>query len=549
MKCPEELKALYMSELEQRRKEDNFLTLAPTKGKVIELDNYFKLVETETADKLLTAWYDFHKRAKHNSYRNFYSKIFYSRELANLSIDSDFFLELIADREFLFLEYGELYTNWDYPPLSSLVKSPKAEKNNYGQEKYEAVLEQAFVPTEANSEDYWIWQENLTELKTAEERRIQQMKELSKIPESFTIQIKPSFDHRTADIEEYLSELFDDYVTICSKRGFQKSIEKTWDTKPPWIAAIHSLMKHLEKHPTETPGISALCFFHLFSQQTKKLSEGTLSRYTFSQPRAPKRATGEPRNSQGTTRVKTQINILLYDQLLELFIKAEFPNDDVHGEKLKKYREDAKFIFYHFTRYDRYYHYNLDKFWYSNKPAIHFNYDENYRDGVDYFGNLLRFHISQCMPNYAQWLEPVLDPSHDTRNPPLTILTTFLLAEASSGVPAKSRIANRVYGIVKSDSNKDMLKEYESCYGNTEARRLKLASWVTKYGLTITREDTIFFEGKIQNPVIQNCGKYVLEYFLRDRMIQASREVLYQKAKSLFDGLCFDGFSYSDFAL
>ena len=45
---------------------------------------------------------------------------------------------------------------------------------------------------------------------------------------------------------------------------------------------------------------------------------------------------------------------------------------------------------------------------------------------------------------------------------------------------------------------------------------------------------------------MQRCSQYVLEYFLKERMIQSARSNLGRIAKTYFDALCLGSFSFDE---
>lgn len=249
MNCPTNIVNIYMKERKQRCSEGNFLSLTPRKGRALERSSEFSPLEDKEAQKVLEAWYAFHEKAGHRAYADFYSKIFYCQNFNDFSDDPDTFLELIADREFLFFEYSESYTPPDYPPLSHLVKSFDAEEHNYPEEKRNMVLEQAFVPTQAHRQGYSQWQKNLRSLQEARSQRIRQLEELKEIPSPFSIEIHVCAETDITDFEICLSCLLATYLQYFCDAGNILYNEKVKEPSV-FFNVIHTIMEHLSSCPS-----------------------------------------------------------------------------------------------------------------------------------------------------------------------------------------------------------------------------------------------------------------------------------------------------------
>lgn len=219
MKCAENVANIYMAEIEKRRPEDNFLSLTPRKGRTVEKSVDLSPIKGAETQEVLKAWNTFHENAEHKTYADFYSKIFYCQNFADLSAGPDTFLKLIADREFLFFEYSESYTPPDFPPLSHLVKSPNAETHNYPEEKRNMVLEQAFVPTKEHHRDYRIWKQNFQNLEEARLQRIHHLELFPEIPNPFSIKIHTFAETDITDLEMHLSILLCSYLQAFQEVG------------------------------------------------------------------------------------------------------------------------------------------------------------------------------------------------------------------------------------------------------------------------------------------------------------------------------------------
>lgn len=550
MDCPDKIRTLYSGKLGA-----GFLPLKPRRGEISEIRQQAKLEEllspldTVKAAELLASWYHFHERANHQEYRDFYSKIIYCRQLKRDSIDGDTFLELIADRSILFSEYNQAYTPKGYPSLHTLVESyaTQVESRSYPQDILDQVLNQAFVPSCAHYNDYKSWQRNLKQLIDARTQREQQITRLNFHFNSFKIAITPLKDSTNlTPLERYLSDLFSSYLKACEVVYAKWYGEIDWK-KSPWKAAIHSVYAYLSANDSSSqPGFSAIVFFHLFTQKAQKLSNNSLSKYEFKPIKKRVGALNDPDLAQAKIRMRIQCNIQLYDQLLELFLKFEHPQWDI--EQQQQYRQDAKFVFYKYSRFDRYWHYDLRNFWTKYQedqlryePNIGFNYSENYLDGVDFFGNLLRYNINYCMPNNLQWMLSLPDKNY--REPLPSVLATFLLAEGLCKVPAKERLISQVQRVVDSPAGEEMLRKYESVYMDNYKKSVVLEDCRQRHNLHVPRQESTLYESK-QDTAVQRGVKNVLEYYLRAKLIDAAQETLGEIARYHFNNLCLGEFSY-----
>lgn len=230
---------------------------------------------------------------------------------------------------------------------------------------------------------------------------------------------------------------------------------------------------------------------------------------------------------------------MLFDHLLEFFM----PDNFAAKEQRERYRADAKYIFYLYSRYDRYWHYSLpERRGADGFPLISFVLPENDKDGVDHFGNLLRHHIHYCLPSHAQWLLPVL--SHNKLEPPLAVLTTLLLAEGVQQIPARSRMTNRVQALLNSAEGKTILEKYERDFLDISRTKEHLEQWC-KLLPDVPWEAEFVYEPGAHDRDMRSCQKYILEYSLKERMIQLARERLNTIAAQFFDSLCLGEYSYT----
>lgn len=553
--CPNAIRAIYMREKERHLSENNFTQPIRRRNSPPDTSG-FDTIDANQAEEPLRAWYRFHEDAHHKMYQDFYSKIIYCQSVMEHQLSPDTFLELIADRSFLFLEFNENSSNSEYPLLSQLVNAYESTASQYPKEKLDQVLNQAFVPTKNHLSSYYQWKENLEELQAAKQQRKEQidwfdsLSSRSDLFSPFKVKILES-DEAPAEIDSNLDQLFRGYVKACEEYAYV-----TWHAprenrdKRYWKQAILCTRKYLESHPSKLPGYSALVFFHLFTQNAEKLLDASLSVYCFKKNLKSSPATTNPNAHQARTHERIRCNILLFDQLLELFLAKDLPISSNMAQSKRKAREkeraqwrsNAKFLFYRYSRYDRYWHFDLHNFWEAgSKPQIDFSYPENYKDGVDFFGNMLRYHINYCIPAQIQWLLPTLSLNRYER--PETVLATLLLAEGTLQIPARKRLINRIQNILKSKAGADMIDVYARDFLDEGTVKAHLENWCKVYQLRVPKQEALTYEPGTQYAAIQGAGRQILEYFLRDRMIQRSRQMLTGAAKDLFKDLTYNEFS------
>lgn len=541
----DEIRALYEKELAKHRDESAFLSMVRRKGSAVDIPLKFRSLPDDRAEPLLNMWKQFHNAAKHRTYAGFYDKISYCSELRMDTLDESVFLQLISDRSFLFLNYSEAGTDPEYPTLSRLVTSYEACMECYEPENVEKVWRQGFVPSDANLQDYHAFQRNLRQLTEAVALRRELLSDPPSLPQEFDLTI-PNEEGILCQCERWLSKLFHCYLEACEKQAYVKWASFRADKAAPsrWNNAIHAVWQYTSQTPGYwDPAACALVFFHLFTQKGQKLAAGTLHQYRFEKIKVRTTSMEDPNSTQLRIHKRIRCNIQLYDQLLELFVDGRnlsFPTDESRAD----YYRRAKFLFYQYSRYDRYWHYDLHGFWDNGPdPSFGFHYVENHTDGVDELGNLLRHHIHYCLPNQVQWLIPVLQ--HDRREPPLSVLTTFLLAESTMNLPPNKRLVHKVQKLLNSPDGEKLVEDYMGCWTD-QPRVLKLLSEACKeHNLNIPREELVLYEMQ-GGTSVQRCSQYVLEYFLKERMIQSARSNLGRIAKTYFDALCLGSFSFDE---
>lgn len=542
----DQIRALYKEELSRRFNDREPLSMIRRKGAAVDLPLKFQRLPDGKAAPLLQAWEQFHRAAGHRSYADFYDKVFYCTSLPMGTLDRAAFLQLIADRSFLFLNYSEAGTDPEYPTLSRLIASYESCLECCDPRNAETVLKQGFVPTDANLQDYRVFQNNLSQLTQAVELRQRLLKAPTPLPARFSLTI-PEGDAILETPEQHLSRLFACYLEACEKQAYVRwaHFRSEASSAPHWDSAIHALWQFTSQTPAYgEPAVRALVFFHLFTQKGQKLAAGTLRQYRFERLKIRTASMEDPDSTQHRIHKRIRCNIQLYDQLLELFMDSSglhFPTEQARAD----YCHSAKFLFYRYSRYDRYWHYDLHDFWDADhSPNLGFHYPENFTDGVDALGNLLRHHIHYCLPNGAQWLIPILH--HDRREPPLSILTTFLLAESTLNLQPNKRLVHKVQKLLSSKDGEELAQDYADCCAD-QPRALKLLTDACKkYNLNIPHEELALYESLGSEAAVQRCSQYVLEYFLKERMIQAARANLGRVAKTYFDELCLGCFSFNE---
>ena len=508
------------------------------------LDESTSLSADEKA-MLEQAWYSFHERAGHTDFMDFFDKTAFCRKYGAVTPgDEELFLSLISDKDFLFPIYSERLTDERFspvaesypddpglPPLSETVRAYDAYiTNGMPKEKLDYVLAHPFIPYPKHKEEHQTWQDNLRELREAKELREDQMQRLH--PEfsafSCTIPEKQPREELSED-EELLCEIFEEYVRACVKYAYESRLTGYDSPSKPWRTAVHTVYQYLKECEEPFDGYKVIVFFHLFSHCAKKLVEGTLRQYHFGPLKERVSKEKDPAMAQRKISGRIQCNIQLFDLLAEVWSMTAAQ------------RQDLKYIFYVYSRYDRYWHYEVKP---PKRGFISFTAKEDYKDGVDHFGNLLRYRINYCIPISAEWLLPVLTPK-GTEDPLIT-LSTFLLSEAVLKIPAQERISARIKAYQDGDEWRELLKEYRAKYTNPAEVRDLLSQWVNDHHLTFPHEEELLYEGQSGRNVAQHGGQYILEFALRMDLIREARENLGKVAKSYFDSLCLDGFTFAD---
>ena len=120
------------------------------------------------------------------------------------------------------------------------------------------------------------------------------------------------------------------------------------------------------------------------------------------------------------------------------------------------------------------------------------------------------------------------------------MLTTLLLAEGAQNIPARSRMTDRVQALLDSKEGGEMLHEYERDMLDFARTKEHLDEWCRQLP-RIPSAAASAYEPSSHRGDIQACRKYILEYSLKDRVIQLARKNLDEIAAQLFGQLCQEG--------
>ena len=561
--CPDALRRIYIDEMERQAKKNShprLLIRKDTRNKRSQM----KRIRPEMENRLLQDWYAVHSKLNHKGYREFYSKILFCLNKKTVSeLNADSFLELIADRRFLFLDYNESYGMAEYPPLSEIVHSSQSylstdpDKKESGavykaqlEEDAETVLRQVFVPTSGHKAAWEEWNVHLNELKNAYQLQQMLAQSYTRASETLSIRIEPILQLPFEKDLEELCQLFRRYVEACYEYAYAEDL-KDLLKEELYRSNIQYVYRYLNEHHPKERVLHVLVFFHLFSQQTRRVAAGKLRSYTCSplKPSAAKRQ--KPSAVQSTIRTRTECNVKLFDYLVELVLfkgdenrsrqarEQEYAALD-HFENTKKVPilSAAKYRFFLFAKYDQYCHYDLRNMYEYDakikgvKLKIDFHCKENQKDGVNLFENLLRYNIRYTMPNQVQWLQKFL-----TQLNPEPILATLLLDEAQI-MPTRERLPDRIRLQIKSGREENMVDKYEEHFLNQEAIREDLKEWCEKFGLYFRHGDAIYERelgrNSLEAKAAAQCGQMVLDYELRAELIRRAEENLLERANVLF---------------
>ena len=502
-------------------------------------DTPTKVLKDSDADDLIHALVDFYSRLQehfefqHMTFERFYSKATLCADIRAEYFNGDekLFLNLLADRRFLFLEKNESSNDPDSPLLSELAKRTKAYLDAKGNRSAKftremtKLIQEKFTPTDSHERAYRELLRNLKELQNAIDSR---RKHLEKIPTLILDLTIPIADPPKNPVryEAELSTLFSCYLRAGYEWGYMPQYQELSELpKQNCLPAIRCVSNYLQNEPI--PKVYwPLVFFHLFSQNTKKISEGKLKEYKFGV--LNRSAIRPPALTQQKPRTQNELHIMLFDYLLQLFLpETSTPNN-------KAEIEYAKFLFHYFTKYSGYTHYNAPVFGSFRCRPLPW-------DGVDNLGNVVRHHIFYCIPNLINWLTPGLSNDR-TRNS--EVLAGLLLHDANY-LPPRLRLTDKVRRCLD-DPEKGLaiISKYQSICTDDNETQAALKKWCADYDLEFAGEDTVADLSPSRQNLRELCSRFVLEYAIKERILIDIRKKLSAIAQSFWGNLCLEGESF-----
>ena len=213
LSLPEPIKSLIDQEM-TRTKTGKYMQLIRREGQFPVQEAPYDLASGQKAKELLEDWNAFHGAFPYPSFSAFYSK----REFCNtihekfFQQNPDLFYMLLADRRFLFLEYNEHANNYNYPPLSEIVRAPEyycADSEMFDErqaeiQNAEIVKDQGFVPTNGHVRAYQEMKKNLEEIRCALTQRKRCLESVKTDFASFKIDTRTSTEDLTGPAESFV---------------------------------------------------------------------------------------------------------------------------------------------------------------------------------------------------------------------------------------------------------------------------------------------------------------------------------------------------------
>lgn len=503
----------------------------------IEAAKQYAALPQKYAEDVLGAWYGFHDHIPYTSFQQFFNKHAFCATMSE-----DFFREhrerfliLLADRCFLFPEYHEHGNSSQEPLLSEAVrltewpsnKSDSSSKKEIDQQQWKEVgsknriLNQGMIPTLAHQKAFIELQNNLEELITAVEQRKACLK---KYDESSTPDISIAFSKvagrepltmvEQAEMEK-LVEVFSQYFAATIDRGYQIEYQAiSENAEANARSVIRQMIIWFRAYP-ELTSWKELVYFHLFSQNTKRIASGTLHSYKLKAEIKRLAPIVPPKYMKEISRRRTYLNIMMFDYLLLVY-----PPKDL---------EYSKFRFYRLTRYVGFSHFLIRKF-----DPVDFRALPSPKDGVDNLGSALTRHIYACIPNYLSYLTPGLPNDLETS---MHALATFLLRDSATKT-IYSRLTDRIRRALNDPiMSKDLLSGYRKVYNDQHKLIDYLNSCCIKYRLEFVGQiDLPFWIGSPQETQ-RLCSRFLLEYALKEGIIKEARSHLLNIAWTLFGDL------------
>lgn len=502
---------------------DDYKTLRRRRGH----DTPTGVLEGKEKSVLLEQWYDFHDNFQYKTFEQFYSKREFCTEMTSDDFEGNelLFLQLLADRRFLFVEFNQSLDEPEYPSLSKIFYRPGeyySKDSCTWNEAAEVVLKQGFVPTDAHKRAHSELEANLQEMQEVLARR-RRYKEKG-VPD-FTLHLEiRSIPEIEADRESELSTLFIQFVHATHEQAYLKDIH-TEQLQDNILPAIRCILMYFHDNPEETI-YKPIVFFQLFTQEMTKLAMGKLKSYTFKPPR--RTAIKPPEETPPNARAKIEVNIMLFDYLLKLFMPEK-----THDKEEISY---AKYLFQYYTKYTGFTHYDVSK----EGSTRSFQCLPIPMDGVDDLGTIIRHHIFYCIPNFVSQLTPGL-PNDRTKNS--EALSLLLLRDAAY-MPVETRLTDKVRRCLDDpDKGPSIISKYQKICSDDKVTRDALNKWCSEYHLEFVGED-IFSDimSKYERDQLESlCNRFVLEYGIKEHILSGVRKNLSAIAQAFWGDLCLEG--------
>lgn len=505
---------------------DTFAVLLPRHAKITGTkmeETPYTCLKAEEAESVQADWNRFHQGIQYRTFREFYFKYQFCCSERIRELGEEKFLDLIADRCFLFLDYNQHRNDGTFPSVQEACLHP----HWYDSEKVDLVLKQGFFPTNTHKEDCETWKKKRKVLEEALKRRRDHLRRYgvsSEEPprlhvEPFRVKIQePQTSHGLA---KKLSILFHAYLKETVEYAYQSDYAPyVGDDPMAWVRETGSILEYLTQSNPQAD--QALVFYHLFTSQALKLAKHHLRVYQFGQPKEAKKARLPMENVQGTVSRRIICNIKLYDHLLSLFQPAD-----------EKY---AKFCFYAFTGFQWYTHFTVPEPQDEMPYQPSFQIQPNQEDGVDELGHLLRRNIFFCLSIDFTWLTPHVynTPEWDAR-----VLANLLLYDANIKAPA-FRLTNRIQRFLEKGEGRKLLDQYAYLQEFPTKKTVSLLNDICKKnGFSFQREERMYEDGKPAEKKYLEYSRYVLEFQILEQLYAEGRRNLYQMAQKHFGNLFF----------
>lgn len=525
MEMPKKIQDLAQREYDRQCGGDHFQTLHRRKDREncsARGDRNKKLepLPFEAQEQVYAHWYAFHDGIPYQDFATFYSKSSFCSSHLLQQLSDEKFLQLISDRTFLFLEFNEHRSGWAKPSLRTLCIAPSAnDKKNAG-----VVLQKGFEPTYGHRDDLNEMLEHSRQLCQALEVRKRCLQKYKNSPQQRAAQKKDVISipikrgRAPNERANQLSALFHAYLEKTISYAYQE------DYRPYIASPVHHWAEEMAwvLHELECRSIPlepALVFYCLFTNCTKRLASKKLSRFTYGD-RPKKDAQEPPEEVQQNVSQRNYCNIMLYDRLTELFAPLDL--------------DYTNFCFYALTKFQHYTHFQpLNRKEHGQDQTTfqpNLEMMPNHAEGVDQLGHLLRRNIFFCIPNRLEWMTP--DLWFDSSQIALDLVVRLL--RDSEIQQSAFRLTNRVRSFLK--KNDAVLEAYIRVRENTSGAEAWLNEVCQKQGFLFDGEMTQY-ECPFSVAGKPNYGRFVLEFELKERVIELCREKLLHSAQTRFQTL------------